>query len=83
MTPSEKFFELLDRYNTGVEPLDSWDTDDLIELQMAIGAELQERDRIAQNEYFDAQEHGEIEDEFIGTCRDPLCPCHSSYGGTA
>lgn len=51
---NEQFYELVERYNRFIEPLENWSTDDLISLQMVLYAELQERDRIAQNEYFNS-----------------------------
>lgn len=49
-TPLEKhldeqtvFYDLLDKYNNGVEPLSNWTTEDLIKLMDAIDAELQDR----------------------------------------
>jgi hypothetical protein len=37
------FFDLLDKYNNGVEPLNNWITEDLIKLLDAIDMELQNR----------------------------------------
>lgn len=45
----ERFEALLERYNDGIEPLESWTTEDLSELEFIVNTELQER-------YY--QEHG-------------------------
>jgi hypothetical protein len=43
MEESTIFYDLLDKYNNGVEPLSNWITVDLIALLDAIDAELQNR----------------------------------------
>lgn len=66
MTPSEKFYEVLDKYKySGVEPIESWATEDLLDLQEAIRAELHDRDVLAQQEYFEPDEPPYIDDEIV------------------
>ena len=38
-----KFYDLLDKYSQGIEPLANWTTEDLIAMQTAIDAELMDR----------------------------------------
>lgn len=74
MTPSEKFNAVLDKYEYhGVEPIESWSTEDLLDLSEAIRAELQDRDVEAQNEYYENEEFAQDES---WQCSDVLCPCH-------
>lgn len=55
LTPSERFSAVLDKYEYhGCEPIESWSTDDLIDLQEAIRAELHDRDCAAQEQYFES-----------------------------
>ena len=93
MTPEEKFYEVLAKYNNGIEPLRNWNSDDLLELQEAIEAELEARDADLQREYYEAQEdfwdeydqeHDGVEYEQVWHCGDPDCEtCNGgSYGGT-
>jgi len=84
VTPAEAFYAVLDKYEYhGVEPIESWSTEDLISLQEAIRAELHERDRDAQQEYFEATEGDGDHDDFQ-KCGDRNCTiCYfASYGGT-
>ena len=85
MTPSETFFEVMDKYEVrAIEPLENWETDDLVELQEALRAELQERDRKAQEEYYEddkTEEDGWFIDQ-DWECLDDSCSCHENYGGT-
>lgn len=37
------FYDLIDKYNTGTEPLENWITADLVALIDAVDAELQNR----------------------------------------
>lgn len=37
------FYDLIDKYNQGVEPLDNWTTADLVRMVEAIDEELQQR----------------------------------------
>ena len=37
------FYNLLERYNEGIEPLSSWTTEDLLELVALADAELEQR----------------------------------------
>jgi hypothetical protein len=39
----DRFYALLERYNSGFEPLESWETKDLSELEQIVNAELQDR----------------------------------------
>lgn len=75
ITPAERFAAVLEKYDfQSIAPLEFWSTDDLIDLQEAIRAELQERDVAAQNDYFEQDKDWH--------CVDPFCPCNNSYGGT-
>lgn len=38
-----RFYELMDKYNSGTEPLSSWETRDLVRLVQIADAELQNR----------------------------------------
>ena len=38
------FYDLLDKYNEGVEPIENWLTEDLVRVVELIDAELQRRD---------------------------------------
>jgi hypothetical protein len=44
----------MDRYNDGIEPLQNWATEDLVELETLVNAELQDRYRREddEKEYF-------------------------------
>lgn len=39
----EKFDLILEKYNSGIEPLQNWTTEDLIALQAAVDGELMDR----------------------------------------
>ncbi len=39
----EQFYALMDRYNSGVEPLESWETADIVALIRILDAVLQQR----------------------------------------
>jgi hypothetical protein len=39
----ERFYEIMDAYNGGDEPLENWDTSDLVSLANCIDCELQRR----------------------------------------
>lgn len=41
--PQEVFYSLMDKYNSGVEPLQNWTTVDIVALIDAADAELQNR----------------------------------------
>lgn len=41
--PQEVFYSLMDKYNSGVEPLQNWTTVDIVALIDASDAELQNR----------------------------------------
>lgn len=43
MTYQEQFDALMARYNSGIEPLENWETADLVRLVNAADAELQNR----------------------------------------
>lgn len=55
----DKFYALLDKYSGGIEPLESWESLDLAELETLVNTELQERVRgrelesIADGEFFE------------------------------
>ena len=77
---NETFYELLERYNTGIEPLENWTTENLLDLQVVIRAELEARDRRVQNEYFDDQAE---DDGFWIDDDERMWPTEfDSYGGT-
>lgn len=40
---STTFYDLLDKYSNGIEPISNWTTEDLIKLMDAIDSELQNR----------------------------------------
>lgn len=40
----DSFYDILDRYNTGIDPLENWLTEDLVHVVELIDAELQRRD---------------------------------------
>src|SRR5579859_6197384 len=90
VTPAEAFYAVLDKYEYhGVEPIESWSTEDLISLQEAIRAELHERDRDAQQEYFEQTEStpfdGDGDHDDFQKCGDrncTICYFKGSYGGT-
>jgi len=93
VTPAEAFYAVLDKYEyKGVEPIENWSTEDLISLQEAIRAELQERDSIAQEEYFeqtagyfDTASDGDGDHDDYQKCGDrncTICYFEGSYGGT-
>lgn len=46
----QAFDKLLDFYNSGTEPLDNWNTSDLVKLMTAVDAELQERNNTTEEE---------------------------------
>lgn len=52
----DRFYVLLDKYVSGDEPLENWDTRDLSELESIVNAEIQDRYRKSQNDlgYTDA-----------------------------
>lgn len=41
--PTDSFYNLLDKYNAGVEPISNWTTEDLVKLIDVVDAELQNR----------------------------------------
>lgn len=43
--PQERFYELAQKYNNFIEPLESWETIDLADLETLVNTELQERER--------------------------------------
>lgn len=43
----DRLYALLDAYNGGTEPLQNWDTQDLVTLQLIVDAELQRRAELA------------------------------------
>lgn len=43
MDESTTFYDLLDKYSNGIEPISNWITEDLIKLMDAIDSELQNR----------------------------------------
>lgn len=45
--PQERFYELAQKYNNFIEPLESWETIDLADLETLVNTELQERERAA------------------------------------
>ncbi len=87
VTPAEAFYAVLDKYEYhGVEPIESWSTEDLVSLQEALRAELQERDRQSQEEYFEQTTEGDGDHDDFQKCGDRNCVvCYfgvDSYGGT-
>jgi hypothetical protein len=43
MSEQVTFYDLIDKYNQGIEPLENWTTVDLVALIDAVDAELQRR----------------------------------------
>lgn len=43
MSLQDRFYDLMDKYNSGIEPLESWETRDLVRLIEIADAELQGR----------------------------------------
>ncbi len=39
----ERIYQILDEYNSGVEPIENWGTNDIVEMIRLLDAELQRR----------------------------------------